>query len=98
MIVLYGFAISRMHVAREGALEARTTSEPREHSLAAIANMNGSDPAHMAEAAPQAWQSRIVTVILEVQGARSVAKLASKLADISGVSSISAGDANVATD
>jgi putative Mg2+ transporter-C (MgtC) family protein len=41
---------------------------------------------------------RAVTVALEVQGTRSVAKLASKLAEISGVLSVSAGDVNIASD
>jgi putative Mg2+ transporter-C (MgtC) family protein len=36
-----------------------------------------------------------VTVLLEVQGTESVSKLAAKLADIDGVVSVNAGDANV---
>ena len=46
------------------------------------------------DAAPK----RVVTVALEVQGTRSVAKLAAKLAEISGVVSVNAGDANVPSD
>jgi len=42
--------------------------------------------------------SGVVTVTLEIQGARSVAKLAAKLAEISGVVSVNAGDANVPAD
>ena len=41
---------------------------------------------------------RVVTVALEVQGTRSVAKLAAKLAEINGVVSVNAGDANVPSD
>jgi putative Mg2+ transporter-C (MgtC) family protein len=41
---------------------------------------------------------RVVTVALEVQGTRSVAKLAAKLAEISGVVSVNAGDVNVPSD
>jgi len=38
---------------------------------------------------------RTATVVLEVQGARSVSKLAARLADIPGVVSVHAGDGNV---
>lgn len=41
---------------------------------------------------------RTVTVALEVQGTGSVSKLASKLADIDGLVSVTAGDVNVVTD
>ncbi len=41
---------------------------------------------------------RTVTVTLEIQGIRSVAKLAAKLAEISGVVAVKAGDVNVASD
>jgi putative Mg2+ transporter-C (MgtC) family protein len=41
---------------------------------------------------------RAVTVILAVQGVRSVSKLAAKLVNIDGVVAVEAGDANVPTD
>jgi putative Mg2+ transporter-C (MgtC) family protein len=41
---------------------------------------------------------RIVTVALEVQGTRSVARLAAKLADIPGVVGVNAGDSNIPAD
>jgi putative Mg2+ transporter-C (MgtC) family protein len=41
---------------------------------------------------------RIVTVLLELQGTRSVTKLAAKLATIDGVTSVSANDVNVISD
>jgi len=41
---------------------------------------------------------RIVTVSLEIQGARSVAKLAAKLGEIAGVVSVNAGDENIPSD
>jgi putative Mg2+ transporter-C (MgtC) family protein len=50
------------------------------------------------EPAPNREQKRVVTVTLAVQGIRSVAKLAAKLAEISGVVSVNAGDANVQFD
>jgi putative Mg2+ transporter-C (MgtC) family protein len=42
--------------------------------------------------------TRIATVILEVQGSRSVSKLAARLANIGGVVSVNAGDGNVPSD
>jgi putative Mg2+ transporter-C (MgtC) family protein len=59
------------------------------------------DPSNANEggsASPSAGQKRVVTVALEVQGTRSVAKLASRLAEISGVVSVNAGDINVPSD
>lgn len=59
------------------------------------------DPSNANEggsASPSAGQKRVVTVVLEVQGTRSVAKLASRLAEISGVVSVNAGDINVPSD
>jgi putative Mg2+ transporter-C (MgtC) family protein len=41
---------------------------------------------------------RIATVVLEVQGSRSVSKLAARLATIEGVVSVNAGDGNVPSD
>jgi putative Mg2+ transporter-C (MgtC) family protein len=41
---------------------------------------------------------RIVTVILAVQGVRSIAKLAEKLAEIKGVVAVNAGDVNVTSE
>jgi putative Mg2+ transporter-C (MgtC) family protein len=40
----------------------------------------------------------VVTVTMEIQGTRSVAKLAAKLAEISGVVSVNAGDENIPAD
>jgi hypothetical protein len=43
-------------------------------------------------------RGKIVTVALEIQGTRSVAKLAAKLAGIAGVVSVNAGDVNIPSD
>jgi putative Mg2+ transporter-C (MgtC) family protein len=51
-----------------------------------------------APADPTAGVERTVTVALEVQGTASVSKLAAKLAELDGVVSVNAGDANVLTD
>jgi hypothetical protein len=40
----------------------------------------------------------VVTVALEVQGVRSVAKLAARLAEIDGVVSVNASDVNIPSD
>jgi len=45
-----------------------------------------------------AYATRTVTVTLDIQGIRSVAKLAAKLAEINGVVAVKAGDVNVASD
>ena len=49
-------------------------------------------------AAGDAAPIRTVTVTLEIQGIRSVAKLAEKLAEINGVVAVKAGDVNVGSD
>jgi putative Mg2+ transporter-C (MgtC) family protein len=54
-------------------------------------------PAEPGEPARPAHK-RVVTVTLEVQGTRPVAKLAAKLAEINGVVSVLAGDVNVPSD
>ncbi len=55
-------------------------------------------PAAGADLEEPPMPSRVVTVVLELQGARSVSKLAAKLADIDGVVSVNAGDGNVPSD
>jgi putative Mg2+ transporter-C (MgtC) family protein len=77
------FAVSRVRIDRESSVEP-----PK-----AKGSAGQSEPAN-----PDATQKRVVTVTLEVQGTRSVAKLAAKLAEISGVVSVNAGDVNVPSD
>jgi putative Mg2+ transporter-C (MgtC) family protein len=57
-----------------------------------------SSPDPLEAVAGETAPKRVVTVALEVQGTRSVAKLAAKLAEINGVVSVNAGDANVPSD
>src|SRR5271170_2131694 len=64
------FAVSRVRVERQ------SSADP--------SNANGSEE-EGGSASPPAAEKRVVTVALEVQGTRSVAKLASRLAEISGV-------------
>ena len=45
-----------------------------------------------------AQRTGIVTLQVEVRGARSVAKLAARLSEIEGVTSVLAGDANITSD
>jgi putative Mg2+ transporter-C (MgtC) family protein len=59
-------------------------------------NDNGSTDS--GEPAPNTEQKRVVTVTLAVQGIRSVAKLATKLTEISGVVSVNARDVNIPSD
>ena len=80
----HDFAVSRVRVEREA--EDRRDGDGIDEAVEA-------DPA-----SPHASEKRIVTVALEVQGTRSIAKLAARLADIAGVISVNAADANIPTD
>ena len=82
----HDFAVSRMRVERE---------HPPDNPTGLI-NEGGAQSAS-AETG-QALSKRIATVVLEVQGVRSVSKLAARLADVPGVVSVHAGDANVPSD
>jgi putative Mg2+ transporter-C (MgtC) family protein len=80
------FAVSRVRVERESSLADRQDAGD---------SLDSGAPGDAAAPAPP---KRIVTVALEIQGVRSVAKLAAKLADIDGVVSVNAGDVNVLSD
>jgi putative Mg2+ transporter-C (MgtC) family protein len=94
------FSISRLRVERSTA-----TGETRdEESGSNLGKRAGYDDAEFSEQ-PSAEKSadngsarRIVTVALEVQGARSIAKLVAKLAEIAGVVSVNARDENIPSD
>ncbi|MEJ1976199.1 MAG: MgtC/SapB family protein [Acetobacteraceae bacterium] len=75
----HDFSVSRLRVERGSQLDSALD----ENQAADL-----EDPARTPS-------KRIATVVLEVQGARSVSKLAAKLADITGVVAIIAGDGNV---
>lgn len=81
-----GFAVSRLKVERQPVGRA----EPDRFSDLAAAER--------AEAPEPGVARRVVTVILELQGVRSIAKLAARLSDIDGVVSVAGGDGNVPTD
>jgi putative Mg2+ transporter-C (MgtC) family protein len=83
----YDFAVSGVRVERDRspAPEGGATQE-------SPASPGGADRR------PPAGPRRLVSVILEIQGTRSVAKLAAKLAEIDGVASVRAGDVNVQSD
>jgi putative Mg2+ transporter-C (MgtC) family protein len=95
-----GFSISRVRVERSTA-----TGEARdEHSGAGHGKRTGFEDAEFSDE-PSAETNtdngsarRIVTVALEVQGARSIAKLVAKLAEIAGVVSVNARDENIPSD
>jgi putative Mg2+ transporter-C (MgtC) family protein len=81
----HDFAVSRVRVERERpAVDPPDVDTPPESLELRSAN----DP----------QSKRIVTVALEIQGIRSVAKLAAKLAEINGVVSVNAGDVNIPSD
>jgi putative Mg2+ transporter-C (MgtC) family protein len=91
------FTVSRVHVERQpaGGQQGDGRSKGLDES-------DGSDDAQLAidaelNAAPAGGKG-IVILNLEIQGIRSVAKLATKLAEIPGVVSVNAGDVNVQSD
>ena len=93
------FAINRVRVERP------SSSDPHEdrNSKGDGKMMGFDDPRNGDEAGGEATADkkrprRIVTVSLEIQGARSVVKLAAKLGDIAGVVSVNAGDENIPSD
>jgi putative Mg2+ transporter-C (MgtC) family protein len=78
------FAVSRIRVER-GADEMKNSDDAD----------NVSDDNH---ASRHSQATQVVTVALEVQGTRSIAKLVARLSGISGVVSVNAADANVPSD
>jgi putative Mg2+ transporter-C (MgtC) family protein len=93
------FTISRMRVERSSASSSHEDANSTGHGKM----MGFEDPQNGEDLGAEVSGSngpprRIVTIALEVQGARSVAKLAAKLADIAGVVSVNARDENVPTD
>jgi putative Mg2+ transporter-C (MgtC) family protein len=94
----HDFAVSRVQVEGE-------QSRPRKQSgfQAAKGHEKGSDDegpasenASSTDAAPQSKE--IVTLLIEVRGTKSVPKLAARIAEIPGVVSVQAGDANITSE
>ena len=85
----HDFAVSRVRVERESPSLNPTHQDMVDNGV----TDGGGEKAEREHA-----ERRIVTVALEIRGARSVAKLASKLAEIAGVVAVNAGDENVPTD
>jgi putative Mg2+ transporter-C (MgtC) family protein len=90
------FAVSRLRVER-GRVLADAPGETVEAGFD-IGNGSASLRAPEPPADAAALHRPTVTVVLEVQGVRSVARLAAKLAEIAGVVSVRAGDENVPAD
>lgn len=96
----HDFAVSRLRVEREHWSANRQDSDPP-IDRRDFANDDDSQAPSRADSATRdhsALPKKIVTVALEIQGIRSVAKLAAKLAEIDGVISINAGDVNIPSD
>jgi putative Mg2+ transporter-C (MgtC) family protein len=81
----HDFAVSRVRVERDSEDQLRDIDSGNDMVETDLADVHSST-------------QRIVTVVLEVQGTRSIAKLAAKLADIPGVTSVNATDVNVPSD
>jgi putative Mg2+ transporter-C (MgtC) family protein len=92
------FAVSRLRVQR---LDSVSGMQEAGASTQTDAVANPDDPPSASVTDQDGYSAppkRIVTVSLEVQGTRSVAKLAAKLVDIAGVIAVNAGDVNVPSD
>jgi putative Mg2+ transporter-C (MgtC) family protein len=92
------FAVSRLCVQR---LDSVSGMQEAGASTQTDAMANPDDPPSASVTDQDGYSAppkRIVTVSLEVQGTRSVAKLAAKLVDIAGVIAVNAGDVNVPSD
>ncbi len=85
----HDFSVSRVRVERQSPSLNPTNQDTVDNGV----TDGGGEKAEREHA-----ERRIVTVALEIRGARSVAKLASKLAEIAGVVAVNAGDENVPTD
>jgi putative Mg2+ transporter-C (MgtC) family protein len=94
------FAVSRLRVERERSIddlqEAGPSADPQ--GLGSRNDPQSAGGGDRGQPAANVRRGKIVTVALEIQGTRSVAKLAAKLADIAGVVSVNAGDVNIPSD
>lgn len=86
--IQHDFAVSRLRVER--------SDKSGSGHLKDLGHMMDEHEASVDEG--QLAARRIATVVLEVQGSRSVSKLAARLANIEGVVSVNAGDGNVPSD
>jgi putative Mg2+ transporter-C (MgtC) family protein len=94
------FAVSRLRVERERSIDdlqeaGRSADSER---LGGLNDPKSTGAADRGEPLAATRPRKIVTVALEIQGTRSVAKLAAKLAEIAGVVSVNAGDVNIPSD
>jgi putative Mg2+ transporter-C (MgtC) family protein len=96
----YDFAVSRLRVERERSIDDLQEANRPEDSEAPGSLNDPQSTSAVEHSPPLAFKrpKKIVTVALEIQGTRSVAKLAAKLADIAGVVSVNAGDVNIPSD
>ena len=88
------FAVSRVRVERTPTAnqQGMNAEEIAEQEL------REQGGATLSDAGTRSTRDRIVTVYLEVQGLRSVARLAAELSHIKGVVSVKAGDVNVVSE
>ena len=83
------FSVSRVQVERDPSHETGSARVPSQDTLSPRTAFGG-------DWAPQ--PKGIVTLRVEVRGAKSVARLAERLSEIDGVTSVHAGDANLTSD
>jgi putative Mg2+ transporter-C (MgtC) family protein len=83
------FSVSGVQIERDPSHEIGSARVPSQDALSPEDGFNG-------DWAPQ--PKGIVTLRVEVRGAKSVARLAERLSEIDGVTSVHAGDANLTSD
>jgi hypothetical protein len=83
------FSVSGVQVERDPSNEVGSRRVPGQDTLSPEDALGG-------DWAPQ--PKGIVTLRVEVRGAKSVARLAERLSEIDGVTSVHAGDANLSSD
>jgi hypothetical protein len=83
------FAVSRVRVERTSELSPDQAEQPAKRDVGPAL---GDGPRDLG------FTERVVTVMLAVQGVRSIAKLVEKLSEIKGVVSVNAGDVNVTSE
>jgi putative Mg2+ transporter-C (MgtC) family protein len=93
----HDFAVTRVQVEREGEADRDRRGKQSGKSRAKESSGAPSDVLEASADSPTPSKGT-VTVILELRGARSLTKLVDKLSQIDGVTAVSVGDSNLASD
>ena len=90
------FSVSRVQVEREPLTASAQSGAQADKGLGTGWEDH---PAEVVEAPPDPAATRgVVTLLIEIRGAKSLTKLAARLSEIDGVTSVHAGDGNLTSD